>query len=146
LKLNLVCQRFKKLWNEQDERPLTQGELRFLEKHRITCEPCREFEASTDSAMSVLREAALNPMVSESFDERVIRRARVQTVRQSLGYWSPALIGGALACITLMAVLQIAAAPVQLKKATLPQGEARIAAPDRALPSLILQKKPHFDQ
>jgi hypothetical protein len=147
VKLNLACNRFKKLWNEQDERPLTRKETRFLEKHRQSCPECRSFESSGEFALTMLRDAAMEISVSRGFDERVLRKVRVQTGRQSLTYWSPAFIGGAIACAALIAALQIASAPAQVKRATLPEGEARIGVgSDQPLPKLILESKPHLNQ
>jgi hypothetical protein len=145
LKLNLACKRFKRLWNEQDERSLTRRESRFLDAHRCACQECQGFEASTASALGMLRMASMDAQVSPGFDDRVLRRAKVQTVRQSLKYWSPAFVGGAIACIALVAALQIAATPSQLKSATLPEGEARLGPnPDHPMPKLILSSKPNL--
>ena len=147
MKLNLACKRFRKLWNDGDGRELETDELSFVNQHRQMCEECREFEMSASFSLGVLREATLDPVVSESFDDRVLRRVRVQTVRESLGYWSPALVGAGIACVAIFAALQIAAMPVQPKRAMLPDGEARRGIDrDNPLPPLILNGKIKLDQ
>jgi hypothetical protein len=147
VRFNFACKRFQKLWNEQDGRILSRSEQSFLDTHRAACPDCAEFEHSTDDAMQLLRSAALEPEVSVGFDDRVVRKVKVQSVRESIGYWSPALIGAGIACVAVIATLQIAATPVQLKSATLPAGEAkRDADHDRPIPNLILEEKPNLDQ
>jgi hypothetical protein len=147
LKLNLACTRYRKLWNDCDSRELNEGEQRFLNQHRAACGECREFEQSASFSLDVLRSAALEPEVSANFDDRVLRRVRVQSVRESLGYWSPALAGAGIACVAIFAALQIAALPVQPNLMQLPDGEARRSVDsDTPLPSLILNRKPRFDR
>lgn len=147
MKLNLACKRFQKLWYDQDARSLSRHEERFLSQHRQHCPDCRAFEQSSQDALSVLRLAALEPEVSPAFEERILRKVRVQTVRDSLGYWSPALVGAGIACVAIFAALQIAATPAQLKSATLPSGEAkRDIRRELPLPNLILDEKPKLDQ
>jgi hypothetical protein len=147
VKLNLACKRFRKLWNDRDVRELSKGELGYLDRHKEMCDDCREFELSSALSLGILREATLEPEVSVGFDERVLRKVRVQTVRESLGYWSPALIGAGIACIAIFAAVQIAAIPVQPKRALLPDGEARRSLnSDNPLPRLILENKPLLDQ
>jgi hypothetical protein len=139
VKVRFGCFRFHRLWDTRDERDLTSGEERFIENHVAACHQCSEFAETASTALNLLREAALEPEVSLSFDDRVIRKVRVQTVRESLGYWSPALVGGLIACVAVFATLQIAATPVQLREANLPIGEARREIKnDGPLPSLIL--------
>ncbi|MEZ0327779.1 MAG: hypothetical protein ACAH95_17935 [Fimbriimonas sp.] len=143
MKLNLACKRYRKLWNDCDSRELKRSEQRFLEHHRCVCDECRQFEQTASFTLDLLRSATLEPEVSLTFDERVLRRVRVQTVRESLSYWSPALVGAGIACVAIFATLQIAAMPVQPNRARLPDGEAmRTINSDSPLPSLILSKKP----
>jgi hypothetical protein len=147
VKLNLACKRFRKLWNDGDLRELEADELSFLDQHRDMCEECREFEASASFSLEMLRDATLDPVVSDNFDERVLRRVRVQTVRESLSYWSPALVGAGIACVAIFAALQIAAMPAQPKRAMLPDGEARRGIDrENPLPPLILRGAIKLDQ
>lgn len=147
MKLNLACKRFQKLWNERDVRDLSPDEDRFVSQHRRDCEECACFESSSDGAMSMLRMATMEPEVSIGFEDRVIRKVKVQTVRESLGYWTPAMIGAGIACVAIVATLQIAASPVKLNPATLPAGEAKLDVDhERPIPNLTLTEKPHLDQ
>jgi hypothetical protein len=147
VKLNLGCKRYRRLWNDCDARELKASEQRFIDQHRIACGECREFEESASFSLDILRSATLEPEISVNFDERVLRKVRVQTVRESLGYWSPAFVGAGIACMAIFAALQIAAMPVQPNRMQLPDGEARRSMDaDTPLPSLILNRKPRLDQ
>ena len=59
-------------------------------------------------ALNMLRESRLEPSASGmGFDIRVIRRVRLQSVRLSVQYWSPALFGAAIAAVALVSALQM---------------------------------------
>lgn len=73
----------------------------------------------------MLRMAALEPEVAPMFEDRVIRRLKVQQVKESLNYWSPALIGAGIACIVVFATLHLVSTPAQINRAQLPTGEAK---------------------
>jgi hypothetical protein len=73
----------------------------------------------------MLRMATLEPEVAPMFEDRVIRRLKVQQVKESLNYWSPALIGAGIACIVVFVTLQLVSSPSQIQRAHLPNGEAR---------------------
>ena len=147
MKLNLACKRFQKLWNDRDVRDLSDQEESFVAQHRRDCEECRSFEVSSDDVLSVLRSATLEPEISIGFEDRVIRKLKLQTMRESLSYWTPALVGAGIACVAIVATLQIAATPVQLNKAKLPVGEAKLElGPERPMPELILSEKPRLNQ
>ncbi len=73
----------------------------------------------------MLRMAALEPEIEPMFEDRVIRRLKVQQVKESLNYWSPALVGAGIACIVIFVTLQMVASPVQMKRAHMPDGEAK---------------------
>ncbi len=60
-------------------------------------------------ALNMLREIKLEPEVSPQFDQRVLRRLRVQNSREGFSYWSPALVGAAIAAVTLLGALQLIA-------------------------------------
>jgi hypothetical protein len=65
-------------------------------------------------ALNMLRMAALEPEIAPTFDERILRRHRVHTVRASLRYWSPALLGCAIAVTAMFAGLEMVSQPSQL--------------------------------
>ena len=86
----------------------------------------------------MLRMATLEPEVAPMFEDRVIRRLKVQQVKESLNYWLPALVGAGIACIVIFVTLHLAAVPVQMKNANLPSGEAK----KEVTPSLELDHVP----
>ena len=69
--------------------------------------------------------ATLEPEVAPMFEDRVIRRLKVQQVKESLNYWSPALIGACIASVVIFVTLHLVSAPSKLDRAHLPNGEAR---------------------
>jgi len=69
--------------------------------------------------------ATLEPDITPMFEDRVIRRLKVQQVKESLNYWSPALVGAGIACIVIFVTLHLAASPAKMKEANMPDGEAR---------------------
>lgn len=72
----------------------------------------------------MLRLAALEPEIQPMFEDRVIRRLKVRQVKESLNYWSPALVGAGIACIVLFVTLHLAASTSQVNQANLPNGHA----------------------
>ena len=93
----------------------------------------------------MLRAATLDAdAVPDHFDERVIRIVRLNKVKESLGYWSPAFVGGVLACVALLATLQVLTVQAPNQKLTAPSGEA-MRAP-HAFPNLELHRLPSFDR
>lgn len=140
------CRKFSRLISERADRELKGSEERFLDRHRQVCAECRRSEAADDCVLNLLRASALEPEIAPMFDDRVIRRLRVQTVRESLNYWSPALVGAAIACGALFVALHLAALPSQMKTADQPRGEAsRITLP-KSLPNLELSNVPQFER
>lgn len=74
----------------------------------------------------MLRESSLVPDAPESgFDMRVIRRVRLQTVRLSVQYWSPAIFGAAIAAVALVSALQMLARTSELPVFRAGTSEAR---------------------
>jgi len=94
----------------------------------------------------MLRDAVMEPEVSPNFDDRLLRKLRVVTTKESMTYWSPALFGAGIAFVAIFAALQIAATPAQLSKAKLPGGEARLERNVNSIPSLLLNEKPTIDR
>jgi predicted anti-sigma-YlaC factor YlaD len=140
------CRRFRALHEVRESEPLTVVDSSFFETHLASCESCREFDASAATALSLLRTAALEPEISQGFEDRVIRKLKVQTGRESFNYWSPALVGAAIACVAIFATLQLAATPVQMEQARIANGEARrMDKQDDRHPSLVLEQAPRFD-
>jgi hypothetical protein len=92
----------------------------------------------------MLRAAALEPEVAPMFEDRVIRRLKVQNVRESLNYWTPALVGAGIACVALFVALHLAAMPSQLNRAEVPGGEASRLTVPRTQTNLELNRIPNF--
>jgi hypothetical protein len=119
------CSRFKRLVNERNDRPLKDREIAFLARHRARCAPCRLAETQGAHALSMLRLSAMDVEVMPSFEERVMRRYKVQRVHESLRFWSPALIGAAVASVLVLAGLQIVLNSSRMPTLQPPTGEAR---------------------
>jgi len=104
------CGKFGWLVSESEDRLLTSKEVKFLESHRSVCRECARREEATSLALNMLRESSIVPSAPErGFDIRVIRRVRLQTVRLSVQYWSPAIFGAAIAAVALVSALQMLA-------------------------------------
>lgn len=139
------CRKFLRLSNEAADRELNPREEAFLSRHRDVCEACRSTEVESRMALNMLRNACMEVEVQPHFDERVIRRFRTQSVKESLGYWSPALIGAVVAGVCLMAALSLVSHNGAAPRASLPGGEASRFEPKlHAFPSLELNRVPRF--
>ncbi|HEY0868551.1 MAG TPA: zf-HC2 domain-containing protein [Fimbriimonas sp.] len=138
------CGKFQRLVHERVDRELTGGETRFLSRHRLVCPACRAMESTSAMALDMLRAATLDPAPAPQFDERVIRHWRVRRVRDSIGYWTPALAGAGIACIAIFAALALIGRPTQLKQSDLPGSEAKVFYPGRIFPNLELHESNSF--
>lgn len=123
------CRKFGRLLNEREDRKLSSGEELFLERHRAACDNCRREESASQLSLNMLRAARLDVAPGRNFDERLIRRVKILRVRESLGYWSPALLGSAIACMALLVTLHLLSSPKNSGSAQLPYGEARRDSP-----------------
>ena len=86
--------------------------------------------------------ATLEPEVEPMFEDRVLRRLHVQQVRESLNYWSPALVGAGIACAVIFVTLHLASVPSSSTKANLPDGQARRETSSHFAPKLELDRPP----
>jgi len=142
------CRKFSRLLSDGADRDLSPKESRFLDLHRDACGECRRSERSSDCALNMLRAAALEPEIEPMFEDRVIRRLRVQTVKESLNYWSPALVGAGIACVALFVALHLATMPGQINRgANVPADDAafRYSAP-KGVHHLELSNIPEFQR
>ena len=96
-----------------------------MDAHRIVCEVCEEHELQGSMSLNMLRGAAMEAEPREGFDDRVVRLVKLQTAR-NLRYWSPAIMGAAVAGVVLLAALQIISRPQALPQLNSPQSEARL--------------------
>lgn len=108
----LACRRFGKILNQIADRAPTNREDAFLVRHRAACETCQREERAASFSLDLLRNAAFQPEVEDSFDRRVLRRAHVQRVQDGFRYWSPAFMGGLVAAGLLLAAVQILTKPI----------------------------------
>lgn len=122
--MSLQCKKFKKLAEEQADRQLTDREQIFLSEHRLLCSDCQQHEAFSSMALNMLREATLEPEFNPNFEDRILRKLRVQTSRASIGYWSPAVVGAFVAGLAIVAALQLITRSADLPKMRFPNGEA----------------------
>jgi hypothetical protein len=112
------CGKFKYLTIEKFDRELKPGELDFYRKHREVCYECMRYEQQGTNAMNLLHAAAIEPEISENFDERVLQQLMKPRRRVAVAYWSPVLAGAAVAGLAVVATLQlISRAPIPFHKA-----------------------------
>ncbi len=119
------CRRFGRLLSEIVDREATPREEAFLGRHRAACDACAREEEAASMSLNLLRCAAFGTEADAepSFDRRVLRRAQVTMLRDGVRYWSPALLGGAVAAGLLLAAVQAMTKPVDPTGSHL--GEAR---------------------
>ena len=118
------CGKFRYLSNEALDRPLRAGEERFMERHRAACSTCHQTDLNQHLALNMLRASALSPEPEDSFDRRLVRRARLQGVRAQFSYWSPTAIGATIATVLVLSILQVVARPGGVPERDNPAGAA----------------------
>lgn len=101
------CGKFRWLAIEKFDRNLNETEERFFGQHKGVCLPCYVYDQQSQNAMNLLGAATIEPEISEAFDESVMRAARLQRRRASVQAWTPAFAGAAVACLAIIAALQM---------------------------------------
>jgi hypothetical protein len=135
MNLNMFgCKKFQKLSYDLRDRELTPKELGFLQKHETTCQECGKSMELASMALDMLKTQALEPELCPNFESKVIRQYRIELKRTSLRYWSPAVVGAAVAGLVVLAAMQMIAQSSQLPSFKVPAGEARLSKP--AIPDL----------
>ena len=134
------CRKFQRLTVDQQDRELTARESEFMDRHRQVCPACQQSEQHFAAGLNMLRAAALDPEAPSSFEDRVIRRLKLNKARESLGYWAPAFAGAAIACLTIVAALQMITRASDLPQFSMPRGEAMRYMPSDDYPQFILQQ------
>ena len=132
------CRKFEKLSDERDVRELTADELAFFEAHQLACEPCAELLRTSSMSLNMLRMSAMEAEISPTFDEKLMRKLRLQTGRASLNYWSPAVFGAAIAGLAVLAAMQAVARTVDGPNVRKASGEESRLMHNRTFPSLDL--------
>lgn len=140
------CEKFKRLSFEAGDRALTEREQVFLRKHRAVCPECVLMEDQSVSALDVLRSVALDAQVSPLFEERVLRRLKVSKTRDSLRYWSPALVGAGIAGIVIFTALQMVATTVSQPGFKSNTAEGSLIRKRSELPLILLDDRPSATQ
>src|SRR5947208_10032822 len=130
------CAKFRRLANDALDRDLSYHEEAFMAKHRHACDECNQFQSQSCLALNFLRAATIEVDVHPMFEERVIRKLRVQTTRESLRYWSPAVAGAFIAGLAVVAALQIVTRSAELPHVRLPGSESRLIVPSKINPVL----------
>jgi len=78
----------------------------------------------------LLLDCRVEPEVDEDrFNVKVSRSFRVQMTRQSVTYWTPALVGASVASVALLALLQLLGSSSNMKPIRLLNGDAASAQP-----------------
>lgn len=101
------CRRYSALYEAADLRKLTDHESRFMDEHVSACSNCATETQEFQLALNMLRVTKLDAAPSGGFDERLLRRLRVQEVKGSVRYWSPMFLSAALAGLVLIAALHM---------------------------------------
>ncbi len=80
----------------------------------------------------------IEPELTPNFSERVIRRWHVNSVQDSVRFWSPAFIGAVVAALLVLASLQLVSRSTQLPMVNLNGHEARRISPiDPIFPNIV---------
>jgi len=126
---NWRCRRFSRLLNEREDRALTARESGFLNAHREACSNCQRLEQQAFVSLDLLRHSTIEAEATPGFDRRVIRRAKNQAAAETVRYWSPALVGAAVAGIAALAAIQIVTRSNHLPQVKVPGAESRKFSP-----------------
>lgn len=101
------CRKFQRLVSDSMDRAISCQESSFMDRHRSVCLGCRLAEYQSSLALNMLRESVMEAQRSATFDDRLLRRVRLQFMRARIDYWSPAMFGAAIAGIAVLAALQM---------------------------------------
>ena len=130
------------LMHERRDRDLTYDEQSyFIDALKENSDLFPQVQESA-RCLNLLQAAALEPELDNSFDERVIRLARLEKGRAGLKYWAPALVGCAVACLVLLSALQMVLRTAATDTNPYAGSESRLMK--RAEASLELFEEPHL--
>jgi hypothetical protein len=102
------CGKYEYLAVKLHDNELSNKELAFFEHHEALCATCRKEQELAEQGLNLLRGLVMEPHeVSAGFEDRILRRFRVQKGRESIGYWSPALAGAVVGGLILISALQL---------------------------------------
>lgn len=139
------CSKYGRLVSEKEDRELSLREREFMAKHRSVCADCRRQESLSANALNMLRLASFGDepfdgLAGIQFEERVLRRWRVNSARESVRYWSPAFVGAAIAGLSVLAALQLVINRPGTPATSRPIGEAKLERKGENLPLIDLSR------
>ena len=139
------CSKYGRLVSEKEDRELSLREREFMAKHRSVCVGCRRKESMSANALNMLRLASFGDepfdgLAGIHFEERVLRRWRVSSTRESVRYWSPAFVGAAIAGLSVLAALQLVINRPGTPATSRPVGEAKLERQGENLPLIDLRR------
>ncbi len=135
-------ERVAKLMHERRDRELSFDEQSFfIEAIKENSDLFPQVQESS-RCLNLLQAAAIETEVDDSFDERVLRLARLERGRTGIRYWAPALVGCAVACLVLLSALQMVLRTATPELNPFPGSESRLIKP--ASRSLELFEEPHL--
>lgn len=130
------CKKFSYLLNQMEDRDLKPAEERFFDGHLSNCQNCVVLLEGTEG-LNLLRSMGQEPVeISHGFTDRVLRRAHLDSKRSSVAYWSPAIVGGVIACIAVFTALQMIARPSQMPVFSTPSVETRLNVAEPLIPAI----------
>jgi predicted anti-sigma-YlaC factor YlaD len=135
VKLNFyACARYRKLSYASRDRVLNDREQKFVDEHAAICPECAQSVQQANDAFDMLRLEAFEAAPLANYDDRLLRKHKLQTVRASVSYWSPAMLGAGVAGLVVLAAMQMIAQSSHLPSFKVPASEARLSSP--AIPSV----------
>jgi anti-sigma-K factor RskA len=112
----------ERLMEESRDRLLSPSEQRIVARYPDVQSKLER----ANMALDLLRDSSMEPVTNGlEFERRIVRRLRNQRTSDGLKYWSPALIGAAVAAVALVAALQIVTRANELPALNRPMAEAR---------------------
>jgi hypothetical protein len=147
--IRLGRSKYEALLSEGHDRPLTAREVKFMERYRAHHPECAQYEAMEEEGFALLRGLTLDSDhdAPDHFENRVIRRWRVQSVKETATYWSPAICGAIVAAVALLAMFQLLGRSSTLKPLSVTGSEARRSEPPKPVfPNVRLSGDPNIPQ
>lgn len=120
------CRKCHRLRKKRAMSSLSQFEEQWMRNHWQECVDCAAAEAAEMQAMCALRASSQAEVeVASDFDEKLVRRLRLDRGSRTLAYWSPVVVGAVLAGIAGLALIQVVSFRPEPRPAVLEGREAR---------------------
>lgn len=123
--------RFWRTLQAADERELNASELIFLNACRQDDPVVAAEEEAQQVCLAALRACVIEPDDDPTFDRRLMRRYRIERMKARAEYWSPAVVGAAVAAIAVLAFLQVLTGPSNLRTIDTSRSEVHNTRPER---------------